>query len=451
MTTTESPTASARRRAAVAALLTTGLLLAASACGGGGSSSGTDDAQGGTTGTAKGKVTLTFWDWDPNMDKVVAKWNAGHPDIQVKLSNPAGGDQLVAKMITAHEAKNGPDIAKVEYQSLPALVSKGVVRDITGFTKDTVTKFDQATLRSTVFQGKVYGVPQDVAPLMLFYRADLFKKYGLAVPSTWDQFADTARSVRTKAPNAYLTNFDAADPGWFTGLAQQAGADWWSADGDAWKVDIDGAPTRKVAAYWQGLVGAGAIAKNPSFSPQWNKQMNDGTLLTWISGAWAPAQLGGIAPATKGKWAVAQLPAWTPGDTTTGIWGGSATTVTSDSRHPAEAAAFASWLNTDDAAVTEQVRQINVYPAATSGRSLPVLQAAPAFFPNQPDFYAEVKKVAPSARSFPMWGPDVTVTFTGYTDAFSKALQSGGSFTAALGGLQSAAVADLKKLGFTVG
>jgi multiple sugar transport system substrate-binding protein len=437
-----------RRAAAAAAVLAAGLLLTTAACGGGGGGKKPADDASGKPG---GKVTLSFWDWDPNMDKVVAKWNAGHPDIQVKLSNPAGGDQLVAKMITAHEAKKGPDLAKVEYQSLPALVAKGVVRDITGYTRDTVTKYDQNTLKSTVFQGKVYGVPQDVAPLMLFYRADLFARYGLKVPTTWDAYAATARQLRAKAPKAYLTNFDAADPGWFTGLAQQAGADWWSADGDSWKVDIDGPQTRKVADYWQQLVTAGDIAKNPSFSPQWNKQMNDGTLLTWISGAWAPAQLGGIAPATKGKWAVAPLPAWTPGDTTTGIWGGSATTVTADSDHPAQAAQFASWLNTDDAAVTEQVKQINVYPAAEAGRALPVLQAAPAFFPNQPAFYAEVKKVAPGARSFPMWGPNVTVTFTGYTDGFSRALQSGGSFDAALSAIQSASTADMKKQGFTVG
>ncbi|UWE09645.1 ABC transporter substrate-binding protein [Actinacidiphila bryophytorum] len=437
-----------RGAAAAAALLAAGLLTATAACGGGGSDG---KAGGAATAKSKDKVTLTFWDWDPNIDKVVAKWNAGHPDIQVKLSNPAGGDQLVAKMITAHEAKNGPDIAKVEYQSLPALVSKGVVADITQWTKDTVTKYDDATLKSTVFQGKVYGVPQDVAPLMFFYRTDLFAKYGLSVPKTWDDFAAEAKTVRSKAPSAYLTNFDAADPGWFTGLAQQAGANWWTTSGDSWKVDIADAPTKKVAGYWQGLVDEGSIAKNPSFSPQWNKQMNDGTLLSWISGAWAPAQLGGIAPATKGKWAVAPLPAWTAGDPATGIWGGSATTVTTDSHHPEQAAQFASWLNTDDAAVTEQVKQINVYPAATAGRSLPVLAAPPAFFPNQPDFYAEVKKVAPAARSFPMWGPDVTVTFTGYTDGFGKALQSGGSFTGALDSMQSATVADMKKLGFTVG
>lgn len=436
----------ARRRTVAAALLCAGLLVTTAACGGGGSGG---KAKAGAK--SKGKVTLSFWAWDPNMGKVVAQWNASHPDIQVKLSNPAGGDQLVAKMITAHQAKNGPDIAKVEYQSLPALVSKGVVRDITEYTKNTVKDYDATTMKGAEFQGKVYGVPQDFAPLMLFYRADLFKKYGLAVPKTWAEYAATAKVVRAKDPKAHLTNFDAADPGWFTGLAQQAGADWWSASGDTWKVDIDGAPTRKVADYWQGLVKDGSVAKNPSFSPEWNKQMNDGGVLSWISGAWAPAQLGGIAPSTKGKWAVAPLPAWTAGDPTTGIWGGSAITVTSDSQHPKESAEFASWLNTDSAAVTSQVQQINIYPAATSGRSLPILNAAPAFFPNQPDFYSQVKQVAGGARSFPMWGPNVTVTFTGYTDAFSKALQTGGSFTDALSTIQQASVADMKKQGFTVG
>jgi multiple sugar transport system substrate-binding protein len=178
--------------------------------------------------------------------------------------------------------------------------------------------------------------------------------------------------------------------------------------------------------------------------------MNDGTLATWISGAWAPAQLGGIAPATKGKWAAAPLPAWTAGDKATGIWGGSATTVTSDSKHPAEAAQFASWMNTDSGAITAQVQNINIYPAATSGRSLPILQTGPAFFPNQPDFYSVVKQVAPAARSFSMWGPNVTVTFSSYTDSFGKALQSGGSFAGALDTIQAATTTDMKKLGFTL-
>ncbi|MFC1429292.1 ABC transporter substrate-binding protein [Streptacidiphilus sp. N1-3] len=439
-----------RRVTAAGAVLAGAMLLAA--CGSG-SSSGSKPAgaASGATGAsagAAGKVDLTFWAWDPGMDKVVALWNAAHPDIHVTLSNPAGGDQLVSKMITAHQAKHGPDIAKVEYQSLPGLVANGVVKDITADTTKAVADFDDATLEGVRFQGKVYGVPQDFAPLMLFYRADLFKKYGLKVPTTWDEYAQEAATLHQKDPSAYMTNFDAADPGWFTGLAQQAGADWWTTQGDSWHVDINGAPTKKVADYWQGLVNKGVVQKNPSFSPQWNKEMNSGTLATWISGAWAPAQIGGIAPSTSGKWAVAPLPAWTAGDKTTGIWGGSAVTVTTDSAHPAQAAQFASWLNTDPAALTAQVKYINIYPAATSGRSLPILDTPPAFFPNQPDYYTQVKNVAPTARSFSMWGPDVTVTFAAYSDKFGAALQSGTSFDAALDAIQNSTTADMKKLGF---
>ncbi|MFC0108500.1 extracellular solute-binding protein [Kibdelosporangium aridum] len=207
---------------------------------------------------------------------------------------------------------------------------------------------------------------------------------------------------------------------------------------------------KKVAAYWEDLVKAGVVDKGPSFSPQWNKQMNDGTLATWISGAWAPAQFAGIAPDTKGKWAVAPLPTWQAGDKATGIWGGSAITVTTDSKRPAEAAKFVSWLNTNAEAVTAQIKNINVYPASTSGRSLPILTQPPPFMPNQTDYYEVIKQSAPNARSFPMWGPNVTVTFASYTDSFGKAMQADSPFAGALDAMQNATVADMKKLGFTL-
>ena len=49
------------------------------------------------------------------------------------------------------------------------------------------------------------------------------------------------------------------------------------------------------------------------YTPQWNKQLNDGTLLAWPSAVWGPAVLEGIAPDTKGKWAMAPLPQWIGG------------------------------------------------------------------------------------------------------------------------------------------
>src|SRR5260370_20640417 len=187
-------------------------VLLTTACGGnGGGSTGAPPAASG------GKVNLTFWSWDPHVDKVVDLWNGSHPNIHVTLSNPAGGDQLVSKMITAHQAKNGPDIAKVEYQSLSSLVSNGVVRDITEYTKAAVANFDPATLSATKFEGKVYGIPQDVAPLMLFYRTDVFQQYGLSGPPTCEQHAQEAATLHPKRRNIAMTTSDPADPACFTG------------------------------------------------------------------------------------------------------------------------------------------------------------------------------------------------------------------------------------------
>nr|BFE72823.1 hypothetical protein GCM10020092_061240 [Actinoplanes digitatis] len=156
----------------------------------------------------------------------------------------------------------------------------------------------------------MYAIPQDSGPMMLYYRADLFDKFGLTVPKTWDEFAQTARTVRQKDPKKYLTTFSANDPGWFTGLAQQAGAAWWGINGESWKVSVNDAATKKVADYWGALVNEGVIDGKPMYTPAWNKALNDGTLIAWPSAIWAPGVLEGNAPATKGKWAMAPMPQW---------------------------------------------------------------------------------------------------------------------------------------------
>ena len=54
-------------------------------------------------------------------------------------------------------------------------------------------------LKSTIdlgtFNGKVYGVPFRYGVYMLYYRIDLFEKYGVQVPETWDEFLDAAKRI----------------------------------------------------------------------------------------------------------------------------------------------------------------------------------------------------------------------------------------------------------------
>jgi multiple sugar transport system substrate-binding protein len=399
---------------------------------------------------ANQKVDLTFWSWVPHIDKVVALWNSAHPNSHVTVSMQAQGDAEVVKVLTAAKAGNPPDLFQAEYQALPTLVSNGAAADIKKQASAVQSDFAPGMWQQvTLGTDAVYGIPQDSGPMMLYYRSDVFSQLGLTVPTTWDEFGQVAKEVRQKDPKAYLTTFSSSDPGWFAGLAQQAGAQWWKVSGTTWQVSINDAATQKVADYWGNLVSSGVVDKQPMYTPAWNKALDDGTLIAWPSAVWAPGVLAGNAADTAGKWAMAPLPQWTAGDKKTGNWGGSSTAVAAKSKHIAQAVQFATWLNTDPAATSALITDGGLYPADRDAQSGPALAKPPAFFSQQTDFYTSAKAIADTAAGV-VWGPDVNVTYATYTDSFGKVLSSKGSFGSAIQAMQQATVDDMKKNGFTV-
>lgn len=404
----------------------------------------------GGSGESDGRIELTFWSWATNIEKVVDKWNDSHPDVHVTVSRQSQGDELVTKVLTAAKSGNAPDLFQAEYQALPTFVSNDVAADLSEYAGDTKSAFaDGVWQQVTLGTEGVYAIPQDSGPMMLYYRTDLFGQYGLAVPKTWDEFAQTARTLRTKTTTSYLSTFSANDPGWFAGLAQQAGAEWWSIDGDTWTVGIDDEPTRKVADYWGGLIAEGAVDDQPMYTPEWNKALGDGTLLAWPSAIWAPGVLNNVAADTLGKWAMAPMPQWSAGENRTGNWGGSSTAVAANSEHAKEAAEFAIWLNTDPEATEALVTEGALYPAARDAQSGPALTAPPAFMPDQTDFYPEAKAIADTAAGW-TWGPNVNVTYQSYKDSFGKAITDKSPFAAAVADMHKSTVDDMRKTGFKV-
>ncbi|MFJ3489481.1 ABC transporter substrate-binding protein [Leifsonia aquatica] len=401
--------------------------------------------------TSGGKVTLSYVNWDGGMQAVVDEWNKANPDIQVKLTKPSGtGYTLYNKLITNNKAGTNPDVTEVEYQALPALIANKVVIPIDEYVGDLSGDFSKSTLAQVQFEGKTYGVPQNVCPMVFFYRKDIWDSMGLTPPKTWDEYAADAATIHAADPSKYIGNFTAADPGWFAGLAQQAGANWWSASGDTWKVNINDAASKKVADFWGGLVDQGVVSPEPNWSAQWNTDMNNGTLVGWVGAQWAPNQLPSIAKDTAGKWEAVALPAWTAGDDTVGIWGGETEAVTANSKHPAEAAKFVKWMNSSKEGVASLITNVQVFPASLSNQSAPELKTPPPFMSNQPDYNTLMASVAKGVRTFDIWGPNANVTFDSYSNAFAAALQNKSQLSAALDTMQSDTVTDMKKIGFKV-
>src|SRR4051812_43545467 len=172
-----------KRYLPLAGVLAVALMMTTSAC--------SSDDKKDSNATAGEKVTLTYWSWAPNMDKVVEGWNSAHPDIHVTVNKQDGGDPAVTKLLTAVKAGSGaPDVMQAEYQKIPTLVSANAIADIAKESGSLKAKFPESVWNSvTLGSEAVYGIPQDSGPMMFFYRSDLFDKFKVTVPTTWDEYA----------------------------------------------------------------------------------------------------------------------------------------------------------------------------------------------------------------------------------------------------------------------
>lgn len=386
-----------------------------------------------------GPVTLQYWSDSNNIDKVVAVWNAANPDIQVELTNPGGKDEIVAKLLAAVEGGDAPDIADVAQATLSQLVVGGGAMDITSYYKGHEDAFSEGANQAVTLDGKVYGVPLDVGPLIFVYNKKAFDALGLEAPKTWEEFATAAETVR--ASGAYIAQFDLTNSLFFTGMVEQAGGSWWSVKDGKWTVDIDGDASTDVANFWQDLIDRDLVSTLPDWTPEWSTALNDGSILTGPMAIWGAGSVNSLAPDATDTWAIAPIPTWGDSDIV-GQYGGSATIITSTSKKADAAAKFILWMEAGEGANEIGKTQ---YPANIEAQQN--LSTPPAIFADQADFYTIAADAANNLASV-TWGPNTTVAFRSFSDSFTAAIQNGTSLADALKSVQADTVADMKTTGF---
>jgi multiple sugar transport system substrate-binding protein len=407
----------------------------------------------GTTPPSGENVTLTFWTWLPNMDKEVKLFEQSHPNITVNVVNAGQGAADYQKLRTAFKAGSGaPDIAQIEYQLLPSFIVTKDVADISSYGATDVKGDYSPGTWSQVSQGSaVYAIPQDVGPMGLVYRKDIFAKYNLDVPKTWDDFAAAAQKLHQADPKVFMTDLPPGDPGEIVSLFWQAGAQHFNLQSStSLGITIDDAATQKVATYWQQLIKNGEVATDADFTDQWYKALSSGTYATWITAAWGPLFLQGVAKGTEGKWGVAPLPSWDASSPTSSMWGGSTTAVTAQSKHPKEAAEFAIWLNHDPASVKLLATQQNLYPALTSYVESGDFQNQTLSLFGDQHFNSVFSEAGKQVPTNWQWSPFQDYVYTQFQNTVGKAMTSKGSWADALKTLQSTVVNYAKQQGFTV-
>lgn len=428
-------------------------LLASAACSSSpSSSSGTNAADApaaaAATYTGSAVVDLSFWSWTLNSQAVVDEFNKTHPNIHVSFTKIVGGTTGYSKLFDAFKAGDGPDVFNCEYDELPEFVSQGLVSDLSSDVTPQLKSELGAALPLTTLGGKTWAIPFDVEPQLLWYRADLFKKYNLAVPTTWTQYESEAEQLKTLDPGAKLGVLPTNDPFWLASLAEQAGADWYSTAGSSWKVNFTDANSEKVASFWQNLVDQKLVPADSTTDPAYQAAYANSQILTMIDPPYQGAYLQGSYPKEVGDWAAAPLPNW--GTATDGTEGGSSYPVSKSTKNQAAAAEFAEWMATNPDAISTRYQggASSALPADSSAAQSAESGFDTNYFYQKQNFFSVANTAAAGVSKAWAWGPEVAGVDTAMTTPLGQ-VGSGGQLSSVLTGGQSSALQLLQSAGLS--
>jgi multiple sugar transport system substrate-binding protein len=451
------PRLNRRRLFAATAALAAGALLAA--CGSSGSSGAdaTSTAPVSQADIDKAMSTpteLTLWSWVPNIDQEIALFEKKYPAIKVNVVNAGQGTPQYTKLRTALQAGSGaPDLAQIEYQYIPTFSTPGYLVDLRPYGADAnKDKFvDWTWAQVSGHDGQVWAYPQDSGPMGLLYRKDIFDKYGVPVPTTWDEFAAAAKKLHAADPNLYITDLASGQPGVWHGLQWQAGAKpYANPSPTSVTLDVNGGASQKLAGYWGDLNKQGLIATDPDFTDAWFQGLNSGKYATWITAAWGPVFLTGSAKSTSGLWRAAPLPQWDAGKPASGNWGGSTTAVIKGTKNPIAAAKFAEFLNTDPESAKLFTTLQFFFPATKAMLNDPTFRnQAPAFYGGQ-KVNEVFSQVSSTINTNFEWPPFLDESVNDWTDTIGKALSSKTDLATAPDEWQKKLVDYASSQGFTV-
>ncbi len=332
--------------------------LTLSACGGGGGNDAggaapeevsADDVQ----AALETGGDLTVWAWEPTLEKVVEDFEAEYPNVNIDLVNAGTGNDQYTALQNAIAAGSGvPDVAQVEYYALPQFALAESVKDLTGYgAGDLQDTFSPGPWSSVQANEGIYGLPMDSGPMALFYNTDVFEKYGVEVPTTWEEYVEAARTLHEADPNVYIAN-DTGDAGFATSLIWQAGGQPYQVDGTDVTVNFSDEGSTKFAETWQQLLDEDLLAPISSWSDEWYQGLGNGTIATLSTGAWMPGNFTSGIPQAAGQWRAAPLPQWEEGQTASAENGGSSLTIPAASEQGALAYAFLDYANVGDGVQT---------------------------------------------------------------------------------------------------
>ncbi|HEY7416298.1 MAG TPA: extracellular solute-binding protein [Ktedonobacteraceae bacterium] len=151
--------------------------------------------------------TVTVWSWRsqdaPLWQHVQDALNKQGVKVRIQFRavNATSYDSVLQ---TAMDGGKGPDIMYTRAGSgTESYAAANMLEPLNGLVD--FSKISSASLASSQYAGKTYAVPFAIQTMVVYYNKDMFAKYGLAIPKTWNDFIHVCDVLKSKGVTPIAT------------------------------------------------------------------------------------------------------------------------------------------------------------------------------------------------------------------------------------------------------
>ncbi|WP_144566413.1 extracellular solute-binding protein [Neobacillus bataviensis] len=200
---------------------------------------------------------------------IITAYEKQHPDVKIE-TEIVSSDQYRDKLKVLATANELPDIGMTWSDGFIKPYVKGdmlePLDDIVNRDPDLKDAFIPGVKESYAVNGKTYGLPLELNISYVFYNKEIFKKYNIEVPKTFEEYKHV---VKTLAENGVIPAAVGAKDGWpasfwFMYLVDRIGGPTILTDVVHGKAKMDDPAIYKAAQEVQNLVDMGGFVNGAS-------------------------------------------------------------------------------------------------------------------------------------------------------------------------------------------
>jgi multiple sugar transport system substrate-binding protein len=362
---------------------------------------------------AEGEITI----WaDATRQPAVEAFQADHPEIKVNLvvddgSSGASGT-FQTKIGLADQAGEGwPDVVFSTQNNDAAWASKEIngVQPFAqvlneGFLEQAfLDGLTSGALDPVTIDGKVYGLRNDLAPVLFWYNKTLLEQFGYEAPKTWEAYQALGDKLAAEHPGYFLgaigDSFEGPYVYYWSGQAPI-----FQVEGDKFKSDTSHPDAVKVSALIDHMVANKTLTLDSLFGASFVASADK--LVAIPGAAWYAGALfqnpGGVN-AKAGDWVAAEPLYWEGKDKVTGNVGGGVWYASSHTASPEAVKTFLQYIVSNEK--TAGTGGLPAYKAAADAWL--EAQASSGFYAG--DFKAAISTAAASVWNgwgYPNFSPE---------------------------------------------